>query len=116
MSNENVNKIEFDYNDKHYCLEYTPDSLARMEAQGFAVDEVFTRPNLRIPQLWDGAFMAHEPRTSSTIKKKIYEEFKSKKLIQTLYQMYNNVTAQLVPDIDDIDDDNEGNAKWRALP
>lgn len=118
MSNiENVNKIEFDYNDKHYCLEYTPDSLARMESAGFVIDEVFTKPNLRIPQLWDGAFIAHESRVSNNIKKAIYKEFKSKKLIEALYQMYNNVTAQLVPDLDDDNtEDNEGNVKWRALP
>ena len=116
MDNENVNKIEFDYNGKHYCLEYTPDSLARMEAAGFVAEEVFTKPNLRIPQLWEGAFIAHESRVSSTIKKAIWKDFKGKKLVQTLYQMYNNVTAQLIPDIDDDDEDDEGNAKWTALP
>ena len=114
MDYENINRIEFDYNGKHYCLEYTPDTLARMEASGFILDEVTTKPNLRIPQLWEGAFLAHESRVSKTVRNAIFKAFKSDELIKTLYAMYNNVSAQLMGE--DSDEENQGERKWTALP
>lgn len=114
MDYENINRIEFDYNGKHYCLEYTPDTLSRMEASGFVLEECATKPNLRIPQLWDGAFLAHESRVSATIRKKIYDEFKEEELFKTLYAMYNNVSSQLLGNQEG--EEGVGERKWKALP
>lgn len=113
--NTDVNKIDFDYNGKHYCLEYTPDSIKRMEAAGFSMNDLYDKPQTRIEQLWAGAFIAHERKVSSTIVKKLYDEMKSKKLLGTLITMYNNTLQNLVPDIDnDSEDEPQGNVKWTA--
>lgn len=109
-----VNQINFDYDGKHYCLEYTPKSISRMEAAGFVLEEIYSKPNLRIPQLWDGAFIAHESRVSTTVKNELFEKMKCKKLVRVLAEMYNNVTSQLVPDIDSEDEEYTGNVEWTA--
>ena len=113
--NSDVNKIDFDYNGKHYCLEYTPDSIKRMEAAGFSMNDLFDKPQTRIEQLWAGAFIAHERKVSSTIVKKLYDEMKSKKLVGTLITMYNNTLQNLVPDLESDDGEEQmGNVKWTA--
>lgn len=113
--NTDVNKIDFDYNGKHYCLEYTPDSIKRMEAAGFSMNDLFDKPQTRIEQLWAGAFLAHERKVSSTVIKNLYEEMKCKKLIGTLITMYNNTLQNLVPDLDDnAEEEQRGNVKWTA--
>lgn len=111
----NMNKIEFDYNDRHYCLEYTPATIKIMEASGFSMSDFTEKPQTRIEQLWFGAFLAHERNVSDTVKKALYDEMKSKKLLTTLVTMYNNVLSNLLPDVDDADEDEYvGNVKWTA--
>ena len=39
---------------------------------------------------------------------------KCKKLIRVLMEMYNNVSAQLIPDIDSDDEEYTGNVEWTA--
>lgn len=112
---KNVNQINFDYNGKHYCLEYTPETIKIMEAAGFSINDVMDKPQTRIEQLWFGAFYAHERNVSDTVKKKLYQEMKSKKLLSALVTMYNNVLSNLLPDVDESEEDEyEGNVKWTA--
>ena len=42
-------KIEFDYEGKHYTLEYNRNSVALMERQGFVVDEFAKKPMIMLP-------------------------------------------------------------------
>lgn len=111
MANKNVNQINFDYNGKHYCLEYTPESVKQMEAAGFNINDVGDKPATRIEQLWAGAFIAnHRRNTSNTIIKELYKQMKDKeKLLSVLSEMYNNTLSYLMPDEDD-----EGNVDWTA--
>ena len=105
-----VNQINFDYNGKHYCLEYTLDTIKQMEASGFNINDVDNRPATRIEQLWYGAFMANCRKTSSTVIKELYGKMKDKdKLMETLTKMYMNTLTALMPDEDD-----EGNVEWTA--
>ena len=111
----NVNQINFDYNGKHYCLEYTPATIKVMEASGFSMNDFTDKPQTRIEQLWMGAFLAHERNVSDTVKRKLYEEMKSKKLLSALVTMYNNVLSNLLPDVDEDDEDEYvGNVEWTA--
>jgi len=107
----NMNRIDFDYNGKHYCLEYTPATIKIMEANGFNINDLADKPQTRIEQLWSGAFLAHERNVSETVKKNLYDEMKSKKLLNALCTMYNNVLSNLLPDDDD-DDEYVGNVPW----
>lgn len=107
-----INQINFDYLGKHYCLEYTPDSIKQMEASGFNINDIGDRPATRIEQLWAGAFIANHKRVSNTIIKEIYKEMKNPEgLLKTLTEMYNNSLYYLMPDEED-----QGNVEWTATP
>lgn len=105
-----ANMIVFEYNDKHYCLEYTPESIKTMEAAGFNINEIGDKPATRIEQLWRGAFLANHRRVSDTVVKELYHKMKDKEaLLKKLSEMYNNALEYLLPDEDD-----EGNVEWTA--
>ena len=105
-----ANQINFDYNGKHYCLEYTPNSVKQMEAGGFNINDLGDKPATRIEQLWAGAFLENHRRVSASIVKELYGKMKDKEaLLGKLSEMYNNALAYLLPDEDD-----EGNVEWTA--
>lgn len=108
---KSVNQINFDYNGKHYCLEYTRETVKQMEASGFTMNDLGDRPATRIEQLWAGAFLAHERRTSNKVIRELFDKMKDKeRLLQALTEMYNNTLTYLMP----TDEDNEGNLEWTA--
>lgn len=108
---KNANQIDFDYNGKHYCLEYTRATVKQMEAVGFKLDELGDMPATRIEQLWAGAFLAHERKTSNRVIEELYDAMKDKKaLIAKLSEMYNSALEYLVPD----EEHDEGNVDWTA--
>jgi len=76
MEKSNKTRIEFDYEGKHYVLEYTAASLKKMERNGVKFskldDMIFTAPEV----LFEGAFYANHPNTD---KKKIREIYRSLK-------------------------------------
>ena len=106
------NQINFDYNGKHYCLEYTPDTVKQMEASGFTLNDMGDKPATRIEQLWAGAFLANNRKTSATVIKELYKKMTDKEgLVAALAEMYNNTLNYLIPDKDE---DDEGNVQWTA--
>lgn len=105
-----INAIEFEYEGKHYCLEYTPDTIKTMEANGFNINEIGDKPATRIEQLWAGAFLANHRRVSNTVIMALFKKMKDReKLLRKLMEMYNNSLSYLLPDEDD-----EGNVDWTA--
>ena len=105
-----ANQINFDYNGRHYCLEYTRESVKQMEAAGFSISDIGDKPATRIEQLWAGAFLAHERRTSANVIRELYDKMKDKEaLLQKLSEMYQNTLKYLMPDEDD-----SGNVEWTA--
>ena len=110
MESKQTNQINFDYNGKHYCLEYTRESVKMMEANGFSLQDFTDKPATRVEQLWAGAFMSNHRKEKNAIVREIYSKMKDKEtLIQKLIEMYNNTLNYLVPDEDD-----EGNVEWTA--
>ena len=106
----NVNQINFDYNGKHYCLEYTPETIKRMEAAGFTLNDFGDHPATRTEQLWAGSFMANCSKVSSNVIKELYGKMKDKEsLVSSLIEMYNNTLSYLMDPEDD-----EGNVEWTA--
>lgn len=110
MDNKPVNQINFDYNGKHYCLEYTPETIKQMEAAGFSMNDFYDKPATRIEQLWAGAFLANcRKNTSANVIKQLYDKMKDKEaLLEKLIDMYSNTLNYLMPD----EDDDEGNVEW----
>ena len=111
MDNKPVNQINFEYNGKRYCLEYTPETVKQMEASGFNLNDLSEKPATRIEQLWFGAFLANHRRgVSNTVIRELYNQMKDKeKLLQALTEMYTNTLNYLLPD-----EENEGNVEWTA--
>ena len=71
-----VNQINFDYNGKHYCLEYTREAVKRMEAAGFKPGESGLTPLLELDMLWAGAFYKNHRNVSSRIIEEILDKMK----------------------------------------
>lgn len=106
-----VNQITFDYNGKHYCLEYTRDTVKQMEAAGFNINDVGDKPATRVEQLWAGAFLANNRKTSQNIIKELFDKMKNKdQLIEKLTEMYASTLSYLLPD----DEEDAGNVEWTA--
>ena len=69
-TNDNM-RIEFDYEGKHYVLEYTPASIKKMESQlGVSFTNFSEKVFTNSEKLFEGAFFEHHPTTS---RKKIAE-------------------------------------------
>lgn len=107
---ENINRIDFDYNGKHYCLEYTRESVAQMEAMGFSPSDIDMKPTIRMDQLWSGAFLAHNRNTSENMKKELYEKMKGPALMDALKTMIANHYESLIPE------ENVGEIQWTVTP
>lgn len=108
----NVSQINFDYNGKHYCLEYTRTSVKTMEAAGFNPNDIYDKPALRLEQLWSGAFLANHRSVSNTVVEQLYDKMKDKtKLFETLQTMIGETYDSLLPNDEE---DVEGNVEWTA--
>ena len=111
MEEKKVNQINFDYDGKHYCLEYSREAVKRMEAAGFKPGESGTTPLLELNMLWAGAFYKNHRNTSSRVIEKLLEQIgNQEKLLETLRIMISETYNSLRND----DEDNEGNLKWTA--
>ena len=106
-----VNQISFDYNNKHYVLEYTRESVKRMEAAGFKPGESGSTPLMELDMLWAGAFYKNHRNTSSRVIENILDEMKNKdKLLETLRRMVADTYNSLI----DTDEEDSGNVDWTA--
>ena len=107
----NANQINFEYKGKQYCLEYTRETVKRMESAGFNINDMGDKPATRIEQLWTGAFLANHKKVAGDGEAmEIYKAIKDKNgILKKLAEMYNNTLAYLLPDEDD-----EGNVEWTA--
>ena len=74
MAKSEKTRIEFDYDGRHYKLEYTANSLKKLEQSGVSFkkleDMIFTAPEV----LFRGAFYANHPAEA---EKKIREMYKA---------------------------------------
>ncbi len=76
MAKSDKTRIEFDYGGKHYKLEYTANSLKKLERAGVKFnkieDMVFTAPEV----LFRGAFYANHPAEKEQTIREIYNSLK----------------------------------------
>jgi hypothetical protein len=106
-------KLNFEYNNKEYTLEYTRESVKQMEREGFVANDIIAKPMLTLPKLFAGAFKAHH-RFDTKQKQidEIFELFTNKQaLVEKLAEMYAEPMESLLDD----ENINEGNAiSWEA--
>lgn len=76
MAKSEKTRIEFDYNGKHYKLEYTANSVKKLEKMGVKFnkldDMIFTAPDV----IFRGAFFANHPAESESTIRAIYASLK----------------------------------------
>jgi len=102
-------KITITYENRTYTLEYTRETVRTMESMGFVADELFTKPALRIPELFYGAFAAHHRGIKRKDVDRMFNGLTNRSdLIQKLVEMYRDTLSTLM----DEPEGAEGNVTW----
>lgn len=105
-------KIEFNYNDKKFVLEYNRKAVEYMERQGFVVGELSQKPMLMLPMAFAGLFFKNHKNIKQSEIDEIYDKFKDKSaLIETIAEMLNETYSTLQDDTEDV----EGNIDWKVI-
>jgi hypothetical protein len=104
-------QLQFTYQDKDYCLEFTRKSVETMERNGFVASDIEVKPMTVLPALFRGAFLANHRFEKAEVIDKIFASMTNKsELINKLSEMYNEPILTLV----DEPEESEGNVKWTA--
>lgn len=104
-------QLNFTYQDKHYCLEYTRKSVEMMEKNGFVAADIKDKPMTTLPALFAGAFLANHRFIKQDVIDEIFSKMTNKsELIGKLAEMYNEPIMTLI----DEPEENEGNLDWTA--
>lgn len=104
-------KIEFDKDNEHYVLEYSRESIALMEKQGFSVSELTTKPMIMLPLAFEGLFYKNHRKVTKKFVDEIYEQFKNKdKLMETIGIMLEESYSSLTDE-----GNSKGNIEWKIV-
>ena len=106
-------QIEFEYQDKKYCLEYNRDAIKIMEKQGFDVESFTNKPMTMIELAFQGAFLKNHRNVKMTLIQEIYDNISQKRelaneLITMVGETYNSL-------FDDTNGDETKNISWKAV-
>ena len=109
-----MSKITITYGKAEYTLEYNRQSVKTMEAQGFVLDELTSKPMTMIPMLFAGAFIKNHSGKDGVKRKVIDEIFDNiadkNGLMEVLMEMYADTLSTLTDS-----NDGEGNATWARV-
>lgn len=106
-------KIEFDYEDKHYVLEYNREAIKFMENEGFVLSEVDNKPAIMLDLAFKGAFYKNHKGISLQKIAEIFDILGDKqKLSANLMAMINETYMSL---LEDNKDNKEKNIVWKAV-
>lgn len=105
-----MSKIVLKHEGKEYVLEYNRQSVKTMEAQGFVLDEITSKPMTMIPLLFTGAFFKNCKGIKRSLVDEIYDEIGDKTaLMQALMELYAETLSSLT------EDSAQGNATWTMV-
>ncbi len=105
-------QLNFSYDGKEYCLEFTRRTVEMMERNGFVASDFREKPMNTLPALFAGAFLAHHRFIKQDVIDDIYDKMTNKQeLIGKLAEMYNEPIAALV---NDPEEGAAGNVSWTA--
>ena len=109
-----MSKITITYDKTEYTLEYSRQSVKTMEAQGFVLDELTSKPMTMIPLLFSGAFIKNHSGKDGVKRKvvdEIFDNISDKSgLMEVLMEMYADTLATLTDS-----NEGEGNATWARV-
>lgn len=110
-------RIEVNYKDKTYTLEYSRNTVRQMEQQGFVLDKLSEQPMNMIPMLVHGAFAKHHKGIKRNQIDDIYDHIVDKfgdggdGFVHALLEMY----AETLNTLTDTVATDEGNtAVWKV--
>lgn len=103
-----MSKINFKYDEKEYTLEFTRQSVKTMEAQGFVLDDISTKPANMLPMLFAGAFIRNHKGIKRSLVDEMYDQIADKsEFLPALIEMYAETLSSLTDDKED-----GGNVSW----
>lgn len=103
-------QITFKFDGMEYTLEYSRATAQQVEKAGFSLEQLQVQPNIQIPLLIQGAFLAHHKRIKEETLNTIVKRLAGKEeLIAKLVEMYADTTQTLFDDPGE-----EGNVQWEA--
>lgn len=104
-------QLNFTYEGKDYCLEYTRRSVETMEKNGFSVSDLQEKPMTVLPSLFAGAFLAHHRYVKQDVINAIFEKMTDRvELVGKLIEMYNEPISALINE----PEEDTGNVNWTA--
>lgn len=106
-----MSKVTLTHNKTEYNLEFDRQTVKTLEAQGFVLDELTTKPATMIPMLFQGAFIKNHRGVKRKVLDDIFENLKDKTgLMGVLMELYAETLSALVDDNED-----EGNVTWAKV-
>lgn len=103
--------INFAYKNKEYTLEFTRNSIKKLERTGFNINELDNKPLTTLPRLFWGSFLAHHPYVTQDTTDEIFALLTNKEdLLSKLAEMYSEPILALMEE----PENNEGNVSWGA--
>ena len=110
MSENAKTKIKFEHEGIEYCLEYTADSLKKMEKSGFSFTKIEDNALTAPEELFYGAFIANHVTTPLRKKKEIYKALVAECDGETLTDALGEMISEA---IEELTNKKSGNVKWR---
>lgn len=93
------------YNGTDYTLGFTLATVKAMEQQGFVASEISTKPTVRLPELFYGAFQANHRGIKRNLVDEIWKHIgKKDELALALAEMYLEAQDSIIED--------GGNGDW----
>ena len=106
-----MSKITITFDKTEYTLEYNRQSVKTMEAQGFVLDELTSKPMTMIPMLFSGAFIKNHRSLKRALIDEIFDNINDKNgLMEALMEMYAETLSSLTDNAEA-----EGNATWARV-
>lgn len=99
--------ITITFDDRKYLLTYTRETARALQSNGFDIGELRAKPNVMIPMLFRGAFLANHRDIKTKVIDEIYDNLSGRtELIAELVGMYQECVDSL------FDEPSSGNATW----
>lgn len=106
-------KIEFDYEDNHYVLEYNREAIKAMEANGFSASDYIKKPMTMIDLAFQGLFYKNHKMISTDKIEEIFSHIKDKQgLNRTMMSMIEEAYDVL---FDEKQEDDGKNIDWKIV-
>lgn len=105
-------KIEFEWDGKKIVLEYTADSIRKMEERGFDIGFVDKRLITLGETLFCGAFIANHDDIEESVRRELYNEFAASSDDETSVQIDDALSNMFEEALTEMQS-HRGNVKWR---